>query len=132
MILAPACWHSLNHGLEIFAHGDGVQAAQAVVGPELQDDQIRFVLQRPAQAGPAAAGGVPGQAGVGHTDPAALVRQALVQQTLLQLGGERLGGGQVVACGQAVPKGQNMRLGPCAGSAGRANNDQGCGPGDTP
>ena len=92
----PGC---LDHRFEIGACGRKRQPAQAIVGAELQDDDIRMMLvQGAGQPGPAATGGLAAHAGVHDTLPVTFGGQFPLQQARPALAGlEAVAGAQAVA-----------------------------------
>ena len=87
-----------DHAVEVGAGGLEGQAAQAVVAPQLDDDDRRAVHgQRPGQPGEPPGRGLAADAGIDHAVPVTLRLQAVLQQ-----GDPALVGRQSVAGADAV------------------------------
>jgi hypothetical protein len=75
----------------------GIDAAQGVVGAELDDDAVGSLGDRPVEPVAAARGGVAGHAGVGHVEG-----YTFVLQGFFELGRERILGREAKARTQGI------------------------------
>ena len=95
-------------GIKAGLGGGGVEAAQRIIGAQLDDDNIGIVGQHPIEPGEAAGHGVAGDAAIDDrgVDAGPLQRPA-------ELGREPIVGRQSIAGGQAIAEGQDLQ-GPAA------------------